>query len=158
MRGSFWKATAALALVSGCVIAAGCSDDGGAGPDGGAGSTGGSGGAGGAVDAGGSDMGTVGCVTEAPTSCPNPPVKYSAVEGIFKARCVNVCHNDMTPDPNSPGNPIWGFTDYEHVSSWQDTIRAEVFACSMPPRDAGVAMTVDERRAILEFIRCGLPK
>ena len=145
-------------LIGSCVTAVSCAGDDAATPDGGAGGTGGAGGSGGAVDAGGSETGLVGCVAEAPTACPDPPVKYGAVEGIFKARCVNVCHNGMTPDPNDPSMPIWGFTDYEHVSSWQDTIRAEVFRCSMPPQDAGVPMTVEERRAVLEFIRCGLPK
>jgi hypothetical protein len=30
--------------------------------------------------------------------------------------------------------------------------------CSMPPADAGVPLTVEERWAILEFLYCGLPK
>jgi hypothetical protein len=103
-------------------------------------------------------MGVVGCVTEAPTACPNPPVKYGDVKDIFQARCVSVCHNGMTPDPNHNNDPIWALSEYSHVFDWRATIRDELFRCSMPPLDAGVSMTGDERRAILEFIRCGLPQ
>ncbi len=106
------------------------------------------------MEAGPDSMGTVGCISEAPVACPNPPVQYADVEDIFKRRCVGVCHNGSTPDPNNGNMPIWGFTDFEHVVTWKDTIRAEVFRCSMPPQDAGVPMTIQERQAVLEFVRC----
>ena len=141
------------ALTWGCFAAAGCADDGGGGSDGG----GGAGGSGTVMDASDGEAGVVGCVTTAPTACPTPPVTYAIVQPILQARCVSVCHNDRTIDPNT-NMPIWGFTDYDHVATWADTIRDELFKCSMPPPDAGVPITVDERRAILEFIRCGLPK
>ena len=93
-----------------------------------------------------------------PTSCPTPPVTYSSVQPIFDARCVSVCHNDSTPDPSQPGAKIWGLTDYSHVQDWYREVRDTVANCTMPPPDAGVPVTIEERRAILEFIRCGLPK
>jgi hypothetical protein len=158
MRSSISRIAAALVFAFGCWSAAGCAGDDGGGAAGGTGGTGGagaSGGSGAITDAaGGTAGGTVGCVTEAPTACPNPPVNYSDVAPIFQKRCVDACHNDRTPDPNNLNTPIWGFTDFEHVVTWKATIRAEVFACSMPPPDAGIPVTIEERRAILEFLRC----
>jgi hypothetical protein len=93
-----------------------------------------------------------------PTSCPSPPVTYGTVKPIFDARCVSVCHNDKTPDPGQPGTTIWGLTDYDHVKDWADAVREQVANCLMPLPDAGIPMTIEERRAILEFLKCGLPK
>jgi hypothetical protein len=159
MRNLAWIVVA-LSILAGTVLL-GCTATNGNPPDGGAGSGGsGAGGSGGAGPTDGAiiDTGYVGCVDAAPTACPSPAVTYGNVEPIFQARCVNVCHNGTTPDPTMPGTLIWGFTDYEHVVSWQDTIRPAIINCTMPPVDAGVPLTVEERWAILEFIRCGAPK
>ena len=150
----------ALALVSACWIAAGCSGNT-SDPAGGAGGAGGSGTTtGGAGGGGGGMSGTVGCLKMdmLPTSCPQPPVTYANVKPIFDARCVSICHNGNTPDPDHPGEKIWGLTDYSHVQDWYREVRDTVANCTMPPPDAGVPVTIEERRAILEFIRCGLPK
>jgi hypothetical protein len=159
MRSSVAKVAMAWVLICSCLTAAGCAGDDSGNADAGAG-TGGAGGSGGAGGGSGgpTEAGGLGCVEELPVACPDPPVKYSQVEPIFKRSCVSVCHNGTTPDPNNNNLPIWGFTDHEHVVSWQDTIRDHVFRCSMPPQDAGVAMTQDDRRAILAFIRCGSPQ
>jgi len=152
MRGLVLKITVAWVLACGCLAAAGCGDDGPGDSDGG----GGSGGSGAITDAGG-DTGKIACtMIEAPTSCPNPPVTYGKVEPIFLARCVSLCHGGKTIDPATDA-AIWAFTDYAHVVSWQDTVRPAVLTCSMPPVDAGVPITVEERRAILDWIRCGAP-
>jgi hypothetical protein len=156
MRGSISKITMALVLVGGCWAAAGCAGDDGGTPDGGGGSGGGgSGGSGPSMDAGG-DTGSVSCTAEAPTACPNPPVTYGKVEPIFQARCVSLCHNDRTIDPVADA-AIWGFTDYKHAKDWNDLIRPAMIGCSMPPVEAGVPMTIEERRVILEWIRCDGP-
>ena len=156
MRSLVLKITVAWVLACGCLTAADCGNDGPDGSDGGGGA-GGSGGTNGG-DASGGDTGAIGCtMIEAPTSCPNPPVTYGKVQPIFQARCANVCHNDRTIDPATDAS-IWGFPDYEHVKSWVDTIRPAVLLCQMPPPDAGVPITVEERRAILDWIRCGGPR
>jgi hypothetical protein len=85
-------------------------------------------------------------------------VTYGNVKPIFDARCVSICHNGTTPDPSAPGTNIWGLIDYAHIKDWSDTVRDTMASCEMPPADAGVPMTIEERRAILEFIRCGLPQ
>jgi hypothetical protein len=166
MRGSFSKIAMMLALVWGCSAWAGCggqeggsSGSSGSGGVGNGGGAGGAGGSGAITDAGsGGSSGTVGCLTTPPTSCPTPPVTYSMVKPIFDARCVSVCHNGTTPDPKNNNEPIWGLVEYSHISDWRDTIRREIAACSMPPPEAGVPMTIEERKAIMEFIRCGLPQ
>jgi hypothetical protein len=152
--------TLAGAVLLGCTAADDNNSDGGAGT-GGSGGTGGTGGAGGTTLSDGAiiDTGYVGCLDGgAPMACPTPPVTYAKVEPIFQARCANICHNGMTPDPTNNNIPFWSLKDYQHVSDWRDTIRQVMVDCSMPPADAGVPLTVEERWAILEFLYCGLPK
>jgi hypothetical protein len=91
------------------------------------------------------------CKVSLPTSCPSPKPHYSDVQPIFQQRCV-ICHDGATAD--SP----WPLTEYEHVADWYDMIRSEVVNCTMPPADAGVPMTDDERMKILTWIRCGFPE
>jgi hypothetical protein len=156
MGGNVSKIAIALIWLGGC-IAAGCGDDSNGSPDGGGGAggggTGGSGGSGAiTVDAGG-DTGSLACPAEAPTECPTPAVTFGTVEKIFEQRCGSICHNGTTKDPN--GALIWALSDYDHIASWQDDIRDDMHACLMPPADAGVPITIEERRSILEWIRCG---
>ena len=144
------KITVALALACGFAAAVSCGDDSGASPDGG-----GSGGSG-ATDASDGKAGTVGCLApeEVPVACPTPKVTFANVQEIFQARCVSACHNGVTPDPTMPGRTLWPLIDQGHIEDWQDEIRAMMADCSMPPRDAGVPMTIEDRRAIIEFVRC----
>ena len=93
-----------------------------------------------------------------PVACPTPPVTYGMVQSVFQTRCVSACHNDRTPDPTKPGMTLWGLTDYEHVKEWTRTIRDTVGNCIMPPVDAGISMTIEDRIAILQFLSCGLPQ
>jgi hypothetical protein len=69
---------------------------------------------------------------------------------IFEQRCVP-CHAGL---PNGP----WPLTTYTHVADWEQELRAALIDCSMPPPDAGAGLTGEERRAILIWIRCGLPQ
>jgi hypothetical protein len=89
------------------------------------------------------------CSITAPTSCPDPPPHYADVEPIFRERCV-YCHSGTNDGP-------WSLTDYEHIADWQDIIRGDLLDCTMPPVDASVPLTHDERMAILVWIRCALP-
>jgi hypothetical protein len=156
MRALVSKITLALAVACGCAAALSCGDDGNGGTDGG----GGSGGSGGAMDAGDGKAGTVGCLSpeEVPVACPSPPVTYAQVQPIIQARCVNICHNGMTPDPAHPGGTIWSLSTRDDIlKDWPDSIRETMANCVMPPADAGVPLTIEERRAIIELIRCEGP-
>ena len=89
------------------------------------------------------------CTVQAPTVCPDPAPHWADVAPIFQNRCVE-CHNGMVGGP-------WPLMQYQHVADWQDLVRAHVLSCTMPPPDAGVPMTDEERTAILTWILCGFP-
>ena len=87
------------------------------------------------------------CTVKAPTACPDPPPHYPDVQPIIERTCVP-CHQGL------PGGN-WPLLQYSHVADWQDVIRAFVVSCMMPPPDAGVPMSDEEREAILTWILCG---
>lgn len=115
-------------------------------------------GAGGGEDAGvvdaGADAGVkripASCEATAPTSCPDPSPVYADVEPLFQQYCV-ICHDDVAGGP-------WPLTAYKDVADWHDTIRADLLFCTMPPADAGVVMTLEDRMAILTWLKCGFPQ
>ena len=86
------------------------------------------------------------CRLEAPTACPEPPVRYADIAPIVERRCLS-CHNGQGPN--------WSLIGYQHVADWQDTIRSAMLDCTMPPGEANLPMTVEERMTILAWIRCG---
>lgn len=94
---------------------------------------------------------TASCLADAPTACPDPAPHYTDLEPIFRQRCV-ICHSGLTAD-----GP-WPLNSYGHVADWQNEIRSELLACTMPPQDASVPITAEERARILEWLRCGLPE
>lgn len=122
-------------------------------PDGGSGGSGGSGG--GDNDAsGGGDTGSTACPVDPPVTCPTP-VRFAQVQPIFNQRCVP-CHDGVTIDQNDPEKkPIWALKDFAHIAEWKDSVRGELTGCTMPPADAGSMLTVEERLAILQWLKCG---
>lgn len=90
------------------------------------------------------------CAVRAPTSCPEPAPRYADVEPVFAERCV-ICHAGNWNGP-------WPLNSYQHVADWEDTIRSNVLDCTMPPLDAGVPITTEERTLILTWLRCGMPR
>jgi hypothetical protein len=91
------------------------------------------------------------CHVEPPTECPEPPPRYADVQPIFHERCGGDCHT------GAPGSE-WPLDTYGHVADWYDVIRDELRDCSMPPLDAGVSITTEERQVILTWILCGFPE
>ncbi len=89
------------------------------------------------------------CSTTLPTGCPDPAPSFANIQPIVHARCVS-CHDGVDGGQ-------WALDNYSHISDWRNEIRAHVAACTMPPAEAGVPMTNEERQAILAWIRCGLP-
>ncbi|MET0795020.1 MAG: cytochrome c [Polyangiaceae bacterium] len=87
------------------------------------------------------------CKVQAPTACPDPATRYADVVDIFRSKCVS-CHYGAAGGP-------WPLTTYEDASDWKDTIRDDLLDCSMPPPDAGVELSDQDRRAILTWVRCG---
>lgn len=93
---------------------------------------------------------TIACSVLAPTECPTPMPRYADVAPIFKARCA-VCHG-------ASWTGQWPLDTYRHVVDWEDSIRAHLLECTMPPLDSGVPMTNAERMQILDWIRCDTPQ
>jgi hypothetical protein len=89
------------------------------------------------------------CNVAAPTECPTPAPTYATVAPIFKERCV-VCHSPTWSGP-------WPLDSYRHISDWKEDVRSMLLLCTMPPPDAGVPMTREERLTILTWIRCNMP-
>jgi hypothetical protein len=90
------------------------------------------------------------CSVIAPTVCPNPPPHYPDIAPIVEVRCVP-CHYGAVDGP-------WPLTSRKHLADWYDIIPPALLNCLMPPRDAGVPMTTEERVAILTWLRCGFPE
>lgn len=89
------------------------------------------------------------CEVTAPTSCPDPPLRYDAVAPIFMQHCA-VCHNGT--------DGRWPLTTYQHVADWWAEIRGQLLNCTMPPPTSGVVLPRAERERILAWIRCGFPR
>ena len=90
------------------------------------------------------------CSVTAPAGCPSPVPTYRDVQPIIAQRCV-VCHG---ADPNGP----WPLSDYDSVVAWKEPVAEKIGDCEMPPADAGVPMTTDERQKILSWLQCGAPE
>ncbi len=73
------------------------------------------------------------CAVEAPSACPDPA-------------------------PHFADDGPWPLTTYQDIADWHDIVKNSILSCSMPPEDAGVRMTNEERLAILVWIRCALPQ
>lgn len=86
-------------------------------------------------------------LTDASVTCPTDGPSYETVQGIFASRCVP-CHDDR-PDGN------WPLMTYDQVFEWSDVILRDLNQCTMPPADGGIAVTAEERLAILLWAGCG---
>ena len=137
------------------VVVLGCGDSTSSEPDGGSPTTGTGGSAGGGPADAPVDTGATTCPVPAPTACPSPPVRFPAVEPILQQRC-QTCHDGKHTEDGGPnGLPVWALVEFSHIVDWQDLIRADLMDCSMPPADAGPSLTVEERTALLTWVRCG---
>ena len=91
------------------------------------------------------------CTVKLPTSCPSVPPRYADVKPIFDSTC-NGCHAVGVKD-----GP-WPLDDYQSIVDWADLIRADLVSCVMPPADGGVALSDEDRLAILTWARCDFPR
>jgi hypothetical protein len=143
---------AAMCILVGSLWGLSCGDNTDGTPDGG---SGGGGTGGGDRDASsGGDTGSTACPVDPPVTCPTP-VRFAQVQPIFSQRCMT-CHDGVTINQTDPEKaPIWALSDYGHIKDWESSIRGELSGCTMPPADAGSKLTVEERLAILQWIKCG---
>ncbi len=99
----------------------------------------------------GVDGGVFVCDVVPPATCMEPAPHFADISPVLQQRCVT-CHHG-----NDPLGP-WPMKTYEEVADWQDTVRSEVANCTMPPPDAGLYVSNEERVLLLNFIRCGLQR
>jgi hypothetical protein len=93
----------------------------------------------------------VSCPVAAPTACADPTaIRYADIAPIIEARCAP-CHSPLWSGP-------WPLHTLGHVRDWTEDIRTNLLACTMPPLDAGIPITKEERLTILQWIRCGTPE
>ena len=100
-----------------------------------------------------------GCPNDLPTpaACDGGVPSYQGqVKNLFGALCV-VCHSQGTAV-----GAAWPMYDYNWVSSNQSSVLDDIYACRMPPPDAGPgqpALVVSEtqRQLMLAWLVCGAP-
>jgi len=83
-----------------------------------------------------------------PKCSPTIPSFSRQVTSIVQSRCGG-CH--------SPANDagLWPLDDQESLSDWQITILQVLRACTQPPPDSGVALTLSERQTFEAWLVCG---
>ncbi len=91
------------------------------------------------------------CPNDLPATCPpNPPSYAATVAPIFERRCL-ACHGEGGVE-----SAQFNFSTYDGVQKHASPILNQVYACLMPPPDAG-APTADERHALLAWLVCHAP-
>jgi uncharacterized membrane protein len=106
---------------------------------------------GGANDAASEEPEAAACPNDLPAACPQPPPSYkNDVRSIIDRRC-NGCHANggVAARRND-------FSTYDNVANQRSAILNQVYACYMPPPDAGQP-TPDERQKLLGWLVCKAP-
>lgn len=99
----------------------------------------------------GDDAGSTCPTGDLPQSCPSPAPTYAEdIAPIFQAKC-NVCHG---PGGEAKEKP---FTTYDEIKKDRTTCLDEIYGCKMPPAETYV-LSADERKALLSWFICDLPK
>ncbi len=91
------------------------------------------------------------CPNDLPSECPSPAPSFQAdVEPIFASTC-DQCHAPGAAVANKP------LVDYDDVFRRRSAVLNQVYACTMPPPDAGVVLPPDARSMLLTWLVCGSP-
>jgi hypothetical protein len=98
-----------------------------------------------------SDAGVVpACGSDVTPTCPSPKPSYkSDVVPILNADC-NTCH------VGGPSKP-WPLTDYQSLLDWRKEVLGDMLQCTMPPEDAGHAISDADRGVLIGWLACGAP-
>lgn len=101
---------------------------------------------------------TLGCRKEAVDCTPPPyvlpvPDACPSFTQVFNDVFVPVCDNCHAPKQTEASIPL---TTYAQIHGRLSSIFPDVFdACNMPPSNAPVPLTVDERQLLLDWFACG---
>jgi hypothetical protein len=71
---------------------------------------------------------------------------------IIEKSCASAagCHTGKPDDP-------WPLTDYQEIVDWKSAFVDDLRGCTMPPADAGVALSVNDRLVLWQWLTCGTP-
>lgn len=90
------------------------------------------------------------CGASIDPTCPNPPPSYKKdVAPVLDAKCNN-CHDGHDGGP-------WPLGSVEDIQHWRGQVLGDLIHCTMPPADAGAALSPDERAALIGWLACKSP-
>jgi hypothetical protein len=80
------------------------------------------------------------------------PSFKNAVTPIIERSCASIagCHTGKANDP-------WPLNNYEEIVDWAPNFVSDLQGCTMPPADAGVALSTNDRLALWQWLNCGTP-
>lgn len=92
------------------------------------------------------------CPQDLPASCPSQVPSYATdIVPLVEQRCFP-CHTGT-----GAAGPNYNFSTYPGVFARRSSILNQVYACNMPPPDAGQPTTA-ERNALLAWLVCHAPQ
>jgi len=92
------------------------------------------------------------CPRDLPSECPSPEPSWSADVQAIVAGICGQCHADGGIEQSA-----FDFSTYQGVFMNRGSILDQLYACAMPPEDAGVAISLAEREAFLGWLVCNAP-
>jgi hypothetical protein len=98
------------------------------------------------------DAAVASCPNDLPAACPTDVPSFAGtIAPLLERRCLG-CH--------SPGGVVatkFDFSTYQGVFSHRSAVLNQVYACHMPPADAG-ALVPEERAELLTWLVCHAPE
>ena len=97
------------------------------------------------------DGGASSCPADLPAACPAAPPSFKAdIEPLIERRCWG-CHAN-----GGVATPAHDFSTYDDIYRQRSAMLNQVYACNMPPADAG-QLTPEERASLLSWFVCKSP-
>jgi hypothetical protein len=85
-------------------------------------------------------------------SCPAQPPSFAHdVDPIIVTYC-NACHGEGGIE-----QALYDYTSYQGIFRARSSMASFVSDCRMPPADAGLFPSDEERQTVLQWISCGAP-
>jgi len=96
---------------------------------------------------------TAACSKALPTTCDAAPSYKTDIAPLVARTCLPACH-----EPNGTASDR-DLTTYANIEKIESTVLSQVYACSMPPADAGpdATLTPQQRDEFLQWLVCGSP-
>jgi hypothetical protein len=86
------------------------------------------------------------------TTCPAQPPSFAHEADPIIVKYCNACHGEGGIE-----QALYDYTTYQGVFRARSSMASFVSDCRMPPLDAGLFPTDQERQVLLQWISCGAP-